>query len=57
MSSAKAQNKASYSDKEYSQKPLWIAMMDNPKANFFEVEKALISTGVNTKNPKVSTKK
>ncbi len=40
MSSAKAQSKAIYSDKEYSQKPLWIAMMDNPKTNFFEVEKA-----------------
>lgn len=35
-----AQNKTLVSDKEYMQKPLWIAMMDDPNANFFEVEKA-----------------
>ena len=35
-----AQNKQSPTDKEYSQKPLWIAMMEDEKANFFEVEKA-----------------
>jgi hypothetical protein len=40
MSSAHAQNKATHSNKEYMQKPLWITMMDDPNANFFEVEKA-----------------
>lgn len=35
-----AQNKTVTSDKEYMQKPLWITMMDDPNANFFEVEKA-----------------
>lgn len=40
MGSAMAQNKTLVSDKEYMQKPLWIAMMDDPNANFFEVEKA-----------------
>lgn len=38
--STMAQNKAKVSDKEYMQKPLWISMMDDPNANFFEVEKA-----------------
>lgn len=40
MGNAIAQNKTSFSDKEYMQKPLWIAMMDDQNANFFEVEKA-----------------
>lgn len=40
ISSAFAQNKQSPTDKDYSQKPLWIAMMEDEKANFFEVEKA-----------------
>ena len=36
-----AQNKQALpTDKEYSQKPLWIAMMEDEKANFFETEKA-----------------
>lgn len=38
--SVAAQNKVTYSDKEYMKKPLWITMMDDPNANFFEVEKA-----------------
>ncbi|WP_165836345.1 hypothetical protein [Taibaiella soli] len=28
------------SEKEYAHKPLWIGMMDDTTANFFEVEKA-----------------
>lgn len=37
---ANAQNKSTHTDKEYMQKPLWIAMMDDPNTNFFEIEKA-----------------
>jgi hypothetical protein len=29
-----------HTDKEYARKPLWIDMMDDTTANFFEVEKA-----------------
>jgi hypothetical protein len=32
--------KVPISDEEYSLKPYWIEMMDNPKANYFEVQKA-----------------
>lgn len=35
-----AQTKARYTDRDYQKKPLWIAMMDDPNANFFEVERA-----------------
>lgn len=38
--SVAAQNQATYTDRDYMKKPLWIAMMDDPAANFFEVEKA-----------------
>jgi hypothetical protein len=29
-----------YSEKDYARRPLWATMMDDPGANFFEVEKA-----------------
>ncbi|MBL7719014.1 MAG: hypothetical protein JNL72_09285 [Flavipsychrobacter sp.] len=29
-----------YSDKEYAKEPLWVEMLDDTTANFFEVEKA-----------------
>jgi hypothetical protein len=29
-----------YTDKDYAKKPLWINMMDDPKVNFFDIEKA-----------------
>lgn len=40
MGSAIAQNKTTFSNKAYMQKPLWITMMEDPDANFFETEKA-----------------
>jgi hypothetical protein len=40
ISSTRAQSSQSISDKEYMRSPLWIAMMDEPNPNFFEVEKA-----------------
>jgi cytochrome oxidase Cu insertion factor (SCO1/SenC/PrrC family) len=36
---AAAQNKQ-YSEKDYSREPVWIQMLDDTTANFFEVEKA-----------------
>lgn len=37
---AGAQNNQSKKTSEYTKKPLWITMMENPNANFFEIEKA-----------------
>ncbi|MFA6152252.1 MAG: hypothetical protein WC716_13080 [Chitinophagaceae bacterium] len=38
--SAGAQSNQSKKNSDYTKKPLWIAMMDDPNANFFETEKA-----------------
>jgi hypothetical protein len=35
-----AQKKLQYNLADYAQKAVWIKMMDDPNANFFEVEKA-----------------
>lgn len=35
-----AQQPKKYSEKDYAKKPLWINMLDDTTANYFEVEKA-----------------
>ncbi len=35
-----AQSNIKYDPKDYAQKSVWMKMMDDPKANFFETEKA-----------------
>lgn len=35
-----AQKKANNTYKDYTKGPLWIAMMDDPNVNYFEIEKA-----------------
>lgn len=42
MSSLQAQSKKRSSAVNYRAYPYWIAMMDDPNANFFEVEKAFM---------------
>lgn len=37
---AQAQKKANTNHKDYTKTPMWIAMMDDPNVNFFEIEKA-----------------
>jgi hypothetical protein len=37
---AQAQKKATLTQKDYTKTPMWIAMMDDPNVNFFEIEKA-----------------
>lgn len=37
---ANAQDKKTYTDAEYARKPLWIEMINDTAANYFEVERA-----------------
>jgi hypothetical protein len=35
-----AQSNAHYTEKEYARHPVWLQMMQDPKVNYFEIEKA-----------------